>query len=69
MIAYADDDSVFVTEVSTGKTSRVAPRDPARPVLPLAVDFSHDGKQIAYERVVKGTDGEYNQIFVTELTE
>ncbi|WP_344983133.1 hypothetical protein [Deinococcus rubellus] len=69
MIAYAGDDSVFVTEVSSGKTSRVAPKDAARPVLALAVDFSHDGKQIAYERVVKGADGERNQIFVTKLAE
>jgi hypothetical protein len=38
-------------------------------VLQLAADFSHDGKMIAYQRVVKSAAGEWNQIFITELAE
>lgn len=68
-IAYTGDDSVFVTDVASGITSRVAPKDPGRPVLQLAAAFSHDGKLIAYQRVVKAGASAWNQIFVTELSE
>lgn len=68
-IAYTGDQSVFVTDVASGETTRVAPKDPERPVLQLAADFSHDGKMIAYQRVVKSAAGEWNQIFITELAE
>ncbi|MEO8409882.1 MAG: DUF3748 domain-containing protein, partial [Propionivibrio sp.] len=66
-IAYAGDDSIFVTEAATGVTTRVAPQDAVRPVLPLAAVFSPDGRSIAYLRVVKSDAGEHNQIFVTDL--
>ncbi len=63
------DQSVFVTDVASGETTRVAPRDPERPVLQQATDFSHDGKMIGYQRVVKSAAGEWNQIFITALAE
>ncbi len=66
-IAYAGDDSVWVTDVATGTSSRVAPRDPARPVSPLAADFAPDGRSIAYLRRVDSAQGSHNQIFVTRL--
>ena len=68
-IAYTGDDSVFVTDVANGATSRVAPKDPGRPVSQLAADFSHEGKMVAYLRVVKSGAAAWNQIFVTELSE
>ncbi len=68
-ITYAGDDSVFVTNVASGETSRVAPKDAARPVLPLVAEFSPDGKRVAYQRVVRTAAGEWNQIFVAELSE
>lgn len=66
-IAYAGDDAIYVTNAETGETSAVAPKDTARPVLPLAVVFSPDGKRIAYQRVLTDGDKAFNQIFVTEL--
>jgi hypothetical protein len=66
-IAYAGDDSVFVTDVASGETSRVAPKDAQQPVLALAVVFSPDGSRIAYQRAVAAGGEVRNQIFVTEL--
>lgn len=68
-IAYAGDDSVYVTDVTSGVTSQVAPKDGSRPVLALAADFSPSGKSIAYLRVTKTGGVDRNQIFVTELSE
>ncbi len=68
-IAYAGDDSVYVTDATSGVTSQVAPKDASRPVSPLAADFSPSGKSIAYMRAVKTGGEERNQIFVTDLSE
>ncbi len=64
LIAYAGDDSIFVTAPATGETTRVAPKDPTKPVLALAADFSHNGRMIAYQRVIGDIGHERNQIFV-----
>lgn len=68
LIAYAGDNSIYVTDVETGVTTSVAPKDSERPVLPLAVVFSPDNKKIAYQREVKDGDKIFNQIFITELS-
>lgn len=68
-IAYAGADSMYVTDAASGATTQVAPKDPARPVLALAADFSPSGKSIAYQRVVKTGGVDRNQIFVTDLSE
>lgn len=67
-LAYAGDDSVWVTDVASGTRSQVAPRDPSRPVAPLAVDYAPDGRSIAYLRLVGGAPAGHNQIFVTRLS-
>ena len=68
-IAYAGDGSIFVTEVASGVSTRVAPKDASRLVQPLAAAFSPDGRSIAYLRLLKSEAGEHNQIFVTELAD
>ena len=63
-IAYVADNSVFVVEAATGKSSRVTPRvDDENAPLALACVFAPDGKRIAYLRRVDG----WNQIFVATL--
>jgi len=68
-IAYAMDNSIFVTEVAGGKSTRLTPRSPdALAPLMLAVIFSPDGKSIAYQRrLPDGSGKEYNQIFLVKL--
>ena len=67
LIAYAGGNAVQMTDVASGKLFEVAPESAEAPVLPLAVVFSPDGRQIAYQRRVKSGDAVYNQIFVTDL--
>ena len=61
-IAYVMDNSVFVTDVASGKSERWTERsDDARAPLPLACVFSPDGRSVVYLRPVAGK----NQIFTT----
>lgn len=64
-IAYIADNSVFVTEVETGHTTRQTARsaDSAAP-RPQACVFSPDGARIAYVRPVEQDGKVWNQIFV-----
>ena len=67
-IAYAMDNSIFVTDVLTGQSSRLTRRSPdARAPRPEAVVFSPDGERIAYIRPVPGERGLFNQIFIVSL--
>jgi WD40 repeat protein len=68
-IAYAGDDGIHVTDVATGETTTVAPKDMKRPTLAIAVAFSPDGRKIAYQRVVSDGDKAFNQIFVAEAAD
>lgn len=68
-IAYAGDNSIYVTDAANGVTTQVAPKDASRPVLALTADFSPSGKSIAYLRLIKTGGVETNQIFVTDLSE
>jgi dipeptidyl aminopeptidase/acylaminoacyl peptidase len=64
-ISYVADGSVFVTQTSSGATTRLTPRtaDAAAP-RPEACVFSPDGNRIAYVRQVTDENGTWNQIFV-----
>lgn len=69
-IAYAMDNSIFATDVSSGRSSRLTRRSPdARAPRPEACVFSPDGKRIAYVRPVPGEHGVFNQIFITSFDE
>ncbi|MDR3714310.1 MAG: DUF3748 domain-containing protein [Puia sp.] len=67
-VAYTADNSVWITEVGTGKSFRVSPRfkEEERPVG--AVSWSNDGKTLCYNRRVEtGSDAGgpgYLQIFL-----
>jgi Tol biopolymer transport system component len=67
-IAYAMDNSIFVTDVRTGQSTRLTRRsqDAAAP-RPEACVFSPDGKKIAYVRRMPSGSIVHNQIFVLFL--
>jgi hypothetical protein len=65
-IAHVMDASVCVTDVATGTTRRLtAPSDP--PPRPEACVFSPDGRSIAFVRLTKESEREWNQVFVMSL--
>lgn len=68
-VAHVMDLSVCVTDVTTGKTVRLTPRneDPADAPKPFACVISPDDRFVAYTRSVAGSDGRFDQIFVTPL--
>jgi uncharacterized protein DUF3748/dipeptidyl peptidase IV (DPP IV)-like protein len=69
-IAYVADNSVFVTDVATGESTRITARcDDASSPLPEACVFSPDGQQIAFVRPVKTDDKVCNQIFVVNVNQ
>lgn len=65
LVAHAMDNSVCVTEVATGKTTRLTPRseDAIAPKSEACV-FSPDGQRIAYMRRVPDGGEAFNQVFV-----
>lgn len=64
-IAHVMDNSVYVTDVATGESTRLTMRtvDAAAPKSEACV-FSPDGKRIAYMRHLPGDGEGFNQIFV-----
>ena len=67
-IAHVMDNSVAITEVATGKTTRLTTRnDDASAPRPEACVFSPDGKHIAFVRRLPNARREYNQICVVSL--
>jgi hypothetical protein len=68
-IAHVMDNSVCITETSSGQTHRLTSRaeDAAAP-RPEACVFAPDGKQIAYVKPVQALGTVCNQIFVVALT-
>ncbi len=68
-IAHVMDNSVFASEVSTGRSYRLTPRrTDAEAPRPEACVFSPDGRRIAYVRTVASDGGaRLNQVFVISL--
>ena len=67
-IAHAMDNSVCVTQTSSGTTARLVARsDEAAAPRPEACVFSPDGKKIAFVRRVADAGQSFNQIFVVFL--
>ncbi|MBC7568961.1 MAG: DUF3748 domain-containing protein [Spirosoma sp.] len=62
-IAYAADNSVFITDIETGKSQRMTSRssDDARPIN--GVIWSNKGDQVVYNRYVNSLQGRHIQIF------
>ena len=68
LITHVMDNSVCVTEVATGKTTRLTARsDDATAPRPGACVFSPDGKKICYHRIIASGDDAFHQIFVVRL--
>jgi Tol biopolymer transport system component len=67
-VAHVMDNSVALTEVSSGKTVRLTPRSSnAAAPRPEACVFSPDGKKIAFVRRLPGAGGDSNQICVVSM--
>ena len=67
-IAHVMDNSIFITDLKTGRSQRVTPRNSdADAPLPQACVFSPDDKKIAFVRSVKGESGARNQIFIAHV--
>lgn len=67
-IAHIADDSIFVTDVSTGISHRLTPRtESASAPRPEACVFSPNGQHIAYVRQVTVNNQSLNQIFIATL--
>ena len=65
-IAHVMDDSVYVTDATTGAARRLT-QAAAGPALPFACVFSPDGRQIAFMRSVPADGATFSQIFVVTL--
>lgn len=63
-LAYPSDNSVFITDLITGKAKRITIRykDSDKPVG--GVVWSNNGKMLAYNRYVKSENGSFIQIFL-----
>jgi len=63
-LAYAADNSVFITDITRGETTRVTPKteENTRPVG--AVNWSNNGKMLCYNRYVDSADGRFLQVFL-----
>ncbi|WP_257668577.1 DUF3748 domain-containing protein [Parapedobacter tibetensis] len=63
-VAYPADNSIFITDLSTGETLRITERfeDDAKPVG--APNWSPDGNLVAYNRYMKGEVGRFLQLFL-----
>jgi hypothetical protein len=67
-IAHVMDHSVFVTEVASGRGTRLTPRSPdATAPLALACVFSPDGRQIAFMRNVSRAGATFSQVFTVPV--
>ena len=67
-VAYLMDHSVFLTEASSGRSSRLTARsDEASAPRPEACVFSPDGRKIAYVRRMRAGAQRFNQVFLVIL--
>jgi WD40 repeat protein len=69
-VTYVADNSIFVTEVATGESTRLTERaaDSSAPSVHACV-FAPDGARIAYMRPVERDGRTLNQIFVVNVNE
>ncbi len=67
MLAYTADNSVFITDVVSGKTERITAKteDDGRPVG--SVNWSNNGKMLCYNRYTDAADGRFLQVFLLRL--
>ncbi len=63
-VAYAADGSVFITDLSTGKSKRITRRFSEDEAPVGGVVWAHNGNMLAYNRYVDGEKGRFLQIFL-----
>lgn len=63
-LSYIADQSVFITEIASGKSQRLTPQYAASENLNGAVVWSNDGNALAFNRYVKSEKGVFLQIFL-----
>jgi hypothetical protein len=66
-LAYIAQDSVYVTNTITGESQQLTESTSAEEKYVGCVNWSPDGKILAYNRYVKFTEGLYVQIFLLRL--
>ena len=68
LLAHAMDNSICVTELDSGRTTRLTPRsDDATAPRPLACVFSPDGRKIAYQRIIGTGNDAFHQLFFVQV--
>ncbi|WP_343534269.1 DUF3748 domain-containing protein [Pedobacter sp.] len=63
-LSYIADQSVFITEISTGNAQRLTQKYQAPEQLNGAVVWSNDGNKLAFNRYVKSDKGIFLQVFL-----
>ncbi|WPP51900.1 DUF3748 domain-containing protein [Catalinimonas niigatensis] len=63
-LAYPADNSIFITDLETGKSDRITARFTDEDAPVGGVVWSNDGRMLAYNRYVKSNEGRYLQIFL-----
>ncbi len=68
-LAYAGGNNVYVTEIATGITKNMSPDNENHPGRVQWVNWSNNGKMIAYDRKVATEGKDYYQIFILKTEE
>jgi len=63
-VSYIADSSVFITEISTGKSQRLTLKGDSNNKPEGAAVWSNDGKMLAYNKRIKTGDKSFIQIFL-----
>lgn len=66
-VAYTADNSVFITDLRTGKSQRLTPRSTDADAPINGVIWSNQGDRLVYNRYVSTAQGRYIQIFQVQI--
>ena len=66
-LAYGYDQDIYLTGIKTGKTRRISPERADGSTELSNINWSNDGKMLAYNRKVKAQNKNYYQIFLIHL--
>lgn len=66
-IAHSSDGSIFLTDVSTGRSARLTASSDQAPVMPEACVISPDGTHIAFMRLVREGDRQFPKIIIISI--
>jgi WD40 repeat protein len=66
-LAFIAGNSIWITDISSGKSTRLTAENPQPEAPVLGVLWSNDGRTLVFNRYVKEGDGRYLQIFKLNL--